>query len=610
MPHAHFQHERLRLSDKSIRLVQIHGSSSVNDILSLRITQFAIHKRPPYAAISYTWGSAIELRDIRINGHPFRVHANLWHLLRHLQKRGESRFLWIDALCIDQAHLPERNFHVQLMSRIYDEAEFVTVWLGLPSDERREARAMEFVQEMAKHRPGRAGASFRDMYLSTKAKERWVNLLRLCELKYWTRCWIIQEFLQAKRIEVLCGTAHLEWTYFDKVFMDIRQLETHPSYLATELKAFLGTVPSRLTARRLLHRTSRLEELLHEFYDSNCTEPRDKVYGLLGIAEDCGEQPGTGYFYGPQPDYAKHLVQVYFDVLCYLRDSSVTRKVAPSTALLLQKSLSINALTISDYVAKTPHEDVQLELSRSALALSPDYISPACDLIPGWTSIRDLKQKLEYFDWSTYVGWEMQRPASRHSIPHHRSSSLSITRTSSPRPVVASLPSDLIPNALGFADSSPLMTYLLNYPDTLSFHLPLELLNTHIEDKRLVSNMSFLRPTLIFESSSSAQPVRLGFACTNARKGDYILQFNGLDIALIGRRIGYTGMQIVGRAVMIKHEGLEGKHKNVHPACSQGSEQWISPCLEGGGQEGALEEAGGIETDPISLFEILRPETG
>ncbi|RMZ79075.1 hypothetical protein DV737_g3561, partial [Chaetothyriales sp. CBS 132003] len=476
MRETYFQHERLRLSDQSIRLVQIQGSSSASDILSLRITQFSKLKRPPYTAISYTWGSSSQLLSIQINGRSFKIHLNLWHLLRHLRERGESRFLWIDALCIDQAYLPERNFHVQLMNKIYEDAEFAIVWLGLPSDERREARAMDFVQEMARHQPEKSGASFRDVYLSMKMKLRWVNLLRFCNLTYWTRCWIIQEFLQAKRIEVLCGTARLEWTYFEKVFLDIRNLDTYPDYLALELKDFLTTVPSRLTARRLLHRTSRLEELLHEFYDAQCSEPRDKVYGLLGIAQDCGEHVETGELKGPQPDYGQHIVQVYFDVVRYLSELSPSGAVAPCTALLLQKALAIDEAAILEFANMTWSEGLYLRPSAFNFHLCPDYISA----------------------------------------------------------VSAALPSDLIGNTIAFAETSSMLSLLFNYSQALNFRLPLEYLNMHIEDKRAVSNPNFQKPTLIIETSPSAEPVRVGFACTNVRKGDYILQFNGLDIALIG----------------------------------------------------------------------------
>ncbi|RMZ90910.1 hypothetical protein DV736_g1877, partial [Chaetothyriales sp. CBS 134916] len=607
MGETYFQHERLRLSDQSIRLVQIQGSSSARDILSLRITQFSKLKRPRYTAVSYTWGSSPQLLPIQINGRPFKIHLNLWHLLHHLRQRGESRFLWIDALCIDQAYLPERNFHVQLMNKIYEDAEFAIVWLGLPSDERGEARAMDFVQEMARHQPVKPGASFRDVYLSMKMKVRWVNLLRFCSLTYWTRCWIIQEFLQAKRIEVLCGTARLEWTYFDKVFLDIRDLDTYPDYLASELKTFLNTVPSRLTARRLLHRTSRLEELLHEFYDAQCAEPRDKVYGLLGIAQDCGEHSETGELKGPRPDYGQHIVQVYFDVVRYLSELSPSGAVAPCTALLLQNALAIDASTILEFADMTSSEGLRLQPSAFDFHLYPDYISTVSGMIPGWTSVRDLKHRLEHMDWATYVGWEVSR-----STKGSRSSSLSPTRTISPRPVAAALPPDLISNAITFGETSPMLSLLFNYPQALTFRLPLEYLNMHIEDKRAVSNPNFQKPTLIVETSPSAEPVRLGFACTNVRKGDYILQFNGLDITLIGRKIGYSGMQVVGKAVMIRHAGLEGKHSTVHPACLLGSDPLISCCLRlaGGQRDDTIEETGPIVMDPISVFEVLRKETG
>ena len=218
-----FQHERLRLNANSIRLVQIHGSTSRAAPLSLRITQYAKHKRPPYAAVSYTWGNSADMRLIGINGKPFQVHTNLYNLLLHLRQRGESRFLWVDALCIDQANLAERNFHVQLMAKIYDEAACALVWLGLPSDDRREARAVDFILEMAASisRPKRGGPTFTDLYLTDKATSRWLNLLEFCKGQdstaqkisadvYWSRTWIIQEFLQAQELEVVCGTAQLE----------------------------------------------------------------------------------------------------------------------------------------------------------------------------------------------------------------------------------------------------------------------------------------------------------------------------------------------------------------------------------------------------------------
>ena len=41
-----------------------------------------------------------------------------------------SRVLWIDAICINQTDIPERNAQVSTMKRTYEEADRVLVWLG------------------------------------------------------------------------------------------------------------------------------------------------------------------------------------------------------------------------------------------------------------------------------------------------------------------------------------------------------------------------------------------------------------------------------------------------------------------------------------------------
>ena len=576
MTDQHFQHEHLRLSEGSIRLVQIHGSSSKTAPLSLRITQFATSKRPTYTAISYTWGSAGNSFPITINGKPFHIRPNLWHLLSHLRQRGESRFLFVDALCINQANITERNFHVQFMSRIYGEAELTIVWLGLPSDDRREARAIDFVVEMATHRHAKAGgASFRNLYLTDKVYPRWFNLLLLCRCYYWTRVWILQEVLQAKRIEVFCGTAQLEWDAFETVHNILKPListcsplntSNLPASLVVTLREILSTTPARLTSRRLSHTASTLQDLLHEFHDAQCTLRRDKVYGMLGIASDCGLDPATDTFNGPAPDYAKHVVEVYFDVLNYLRDTSSTSSIAPLTALLLQKSLGISSLAISHYATSLTPEVLLAIIPRTTLRLKPDYISTISATITNYTSPSDLRQRLNQFDWSPYVGFEILRPRtptpgqtqswstvkaaddrkrSRPSLPQQHSSTTSLTppstalshrRNSSSSTLArqvtqtAPLPPDLISNVVAVLESSPATSSVVAAPpNTQRFHIPLSSIipdlpsatkpfpdnplseATKVDLPRSLDNISLnisQRPVVIIESSPLASPVR------------------------------------------------------------------------------------------------------
>ena len=563
------------------------------------------------------------------------------------------------------------------MSRIYEEAQLAIVWLGLPSDDRREARAIDFINEMAKHRPDRsAGASFRDLYLSEKAHPRWLNLLLLCKCRYWTRTWIIQEFVQAQRIEVLCGTAKLDWTAFDTVYQFVRSLSLPVNSaldlpLQTTLKTFLSTIPARLTSRRLGHTASLLVELLHEFYDAECTLPRDKVYGMLGIAADCGQlssiddpNAASSTYRGPVPDYTKHIVEVYFDVLNYLRDSSQTRSVAPLTVILLQKSLHITEQAIAHFTNTLSAEALVDTVANTTLYLKPDYISTISATIPSYTSSSDLRQKLTQFDWSPYVGFEIVRPrtptptppsatssnrrpsrptaipfraSSGFFSPITSSSSLSTASTLSPIPSkpehrrhssssssiplsrqitqTAPIPSNLISNAITFLTThDPLLSSLRSYLDTSSFHLPLH--PTDPPSPTLPPHQ-----TLLISPSPLSHPLRLGFAPTSSnptltpRRNDLILQFHNLNLTLIARRLHSSStLHLISHAVMITHDGIRmsplGRESVVHPATtittakSSGSiGDLISPCLIAIDDDTA---AGGIDSAGVDDQEQIQ----
>ena len=354
---------------------------------------------------------------------------------------------------------------------------------------------MEFVEEMARAEEvvARKGGSGKDSlegtYLAERMMPRWRNLVRFCtDVRYWSRTWILQEFLQAKRIEILCGLAAMEWKGFEMVFRRVKIVESVPVQMAEVLVALTRTVPARLTARRLSGEASRLEALLHEFYDADCSEPRDKVYGMLGISADCGELQETGpdgltQFRGPQPDYGKHIVEVYFDVLLYLRDESSLRCVTPLTAFLLQKSLYITELAIAEYVKKLELNILNMRLAAVLFNLRPDYTNVISDTIADWTSSYELKQRLQRFDWASYVGWEIQRKQSRNlSQPQGNL----LRRVSSGSKVVSGLPHDLIDNAIIAADNPSDLLHLYNYSKAEGAHLPLHLLREGHEEKRSI----------------------------------------------------------------------------------------------------------------------------
>jgi hypothetical protein len=58
------------------------------------------------------------------------LRLNLALALRYLRQATGPRVLWIDAVCIDQLNISERNHEVKRMGKIYKLAQRVVVWLG------------------------------------------------------------------------------------------------------------------------------------------------------------------------------------------------------------------------------------------------------------------------------------------------------------------------------------------------------------------------------------------------------------------------------------------------------------------------------------------------
>jgi hypothetical protein len=125
----------------SIRLLQFQGYESIKGmrLLRFRLVSYSWDTKPPYFALSYTWGHPIldDFEDdlsnaILCNGRWVSVGLNLKEALCFFfdQKLSHSDWLWVDAVCIDQSNLTERGEQVQHMTQLYAYAREVLVWLG------------------------------------------------------------------------------------------------------------------------------------------------------------------------------------------------------------------------------------------------------------------------------------------------------------------------------------------------------------------------------------------------------------------------------------------------------------------------------------------------
>lgn len=120
------------LGVQQIRLLTLI-SSREGDSLKATLKAHSLSSLPPYETISYVWGSERKTNSIEIRTHKqevrdntafqrFHLTQNAYSALLNMRRDDRSRVLWIDAICIDQDNIEERNVQVSFMADIYRSA--------------------------------------------------------------------------------------------------------------------------------------------------------------------------------------------------------------------------------------------------------------------------------------------------------------------------------------------------------------------------------------------------------------------------------------------------------------------------------------------------------
>jgi hypothetical protein len=134
MPQDNRPLEYRLLGKHEIRLLELLPSPDFHSEIHCRIFHSSLDNHPPYEALSYVWGDSKATTSIQAHGRPHQVTTNLELALRYLQLPEERRVLWIDAICISQQDILEKNDQVALMRGINLGAEKVVDWLGEEED--------------------------------------------------------------------------------------------------------------------------------------------------------------------------------------------------------------------------------------------------------------------------------------------------------------------------------------------------------------------------------------------------------------------------------------------------------------------------------------------
>jgi hypothetical protein len=263
-----------------------------------------------FIALSYMWGSREDLHTVYVDDIAVPVHRNLKKALKALRKTyfiETGCKVWCDAICINQEDIFERNREVGRMRDIYNSAYNVVAWLGDGGDGSDDA--MDFINSIYQARLSGIKAvrhCLRETFIRQGASI-WHKLSALITRPYFFRLWIIQEIVMGPRdTHILCGEKVTTWERMHQVyhgFSDHKATDWDQEFtMAFQMELRLGDPVVFEAYQKVLfwkwgkcndfrtlqeaqeqNKSTNKRFLISRCRTAMCSNPLDKVYGILGI---------------------------------------------------------------------------------------------------------------------------------------------------------------------------------------------------------------------------------------------------------------------------------------------------------------------------------------
>lgn len=288
-----------------IRLLYLQPHNANEDSTSEICCTFehvSLNEQPKFEALSYVWGAQATPCNVLVGHSRIAVTKNLFTALYYLRKYDAVRVLWVDALCINQDDAQEKTIQVHNMRHIYRNATRVIVFLREELDDMDET--IEFIESIANDSKLHFETSRLPHFVPKAPDPGNIELrnrfVRFLYVPWWSRLWIIQEFCLAKQIVFQCGWRSLSADVLRRCFSNIlahnssccaassvvRTVEYAPGKTGSLVVGVERAAALFVTRQRLhqnLEKTS-FPLIVASFRTRKTSNPRDKIYGLLGLA--------------------------------------------------------------------------------------------------------------------------------------------------------------------------------------------------------------------------------------------------------------------------------------------------------------------------------------
>ena len=331
------QFTQLDVDERDIRLIRLRHD--------IKVETYPLPAAPPYYAISYFWGPPTPSQQIRVEGEFVEMRETVSSLFEVLPKRyGDETLFWIDILCIDQRNLSERNSQVSMMCDIYSRAIGVISWLGQSNPlsqnafqivekrilcpENAPMRMWDISQKLYsfdvaqnKWPTTQQLVSDRELFSNFAEVVVWPSLADILRRPYWNRLWVMQEIIVAEKVTLLCGTSTISLDDFGAVcgrwiwqgqYFQPRNTGSGPESVRTS--SYQDVINTWRPIEKISEEYRKqykedkilLMELVDSFASKQCSNIRDKVFGLRSLSKEAATI---------KVDYSKAVLEVFLSLV-------------------------------------------------------------------------------------------------------------------------------------------------------------------------------------------------------------------------------------------------------------------------------------------------------
>lgn len=355
-------------SPTAIRLIKFSinpGDSSV--ICDLHHVEQAT--APPYDALSYTWGDSSQRTTLVCGGRTISITAALAQALPYIIALT-TRYFWIDQISVNQGDLDERGVQVALMKDVFFGADTVWAWLGL--DDLVAINSFNANLEFL-YNADNLRHPFEPEYVDALCRST-TFIPKFFNKPWFRRIWVIQEIAWAKRAFLIVGHEQntkvtlFEWDFIGRTaqscIMYVAERYSLEGSDDQEMQTGVACIRNCAQMYAATHGVREgnlkdLDTLLPAFRNFLSTDPRDKVFAILGLASKSSLQvPSLEAF--ANPDIVDTTGGRY-SVLWLDADPGRIRVVPPSHELQANYNQHLPQVS-RDYTINTIRKQLRLDV--------------------------------------------------------------------------------------------------------------------------------------------------------------------------------------------------------------------------------------------------------